>query len=268
MLQLISGKEIADKKEIAHTLRVQNLKEKGIVPKLAILQTISSSVIDTYVRVKKTYAEKIGIQVEHYNVDPQEIEGLIEKLNNNDSVHGIIVQLPLLEGLDQEKTLNLVMKRKDVDGLTLGSNFIPPTAQSILWLMEAYVPDIQTKKVALVGKGRLVGAPLEKELLKQEIIPRVFTKQDSLETLSEYDVIVSATGIPSLLTNTHIQSGTYIFDAGTAEENGAIHGDAADELYLRDDISITPPKGGVGILTVRALFENVLQAAESIKKNA
>lgn len=262
MLQFISGKEIADKKEINHALRVQDLKEKGIVPKLAILQTISSSVIDTYVRVKKTYAEKIGIQVEHYNVGPEEIGQLIEKLNADSHTHGIIVQLPLREDLDQEKILNLVTKGKDVDGLALGSNFVPPTVQSILWLMDAYILDLQTKKVALVGKGRLVGASLEKELLKQGIIPRVFTKEDSLQTLSEYNVVVSATGIPSLLTNTHIQSNAYVFDAGTAEENGAIHGDAADELYLRDDISITPTKGGVGILTVRALFENVLRAAE------
>lgn len=262
MLQFISGKEIADTKEQDHLARVQNLKKQGIMPKLAILQTISSSVIDTYVRVKKTYAEKVGIQVQHYNVSPEEVEQCINSLNSDDSVHGIIIQLPLHEELDQKKILDLVGKKKDVDGLASGSGFVPPTVQSILWLMEKYVPDVKTKKVALVGKGRLVGAPLEKQLLKQGITPRVFIKEDSLETLCYYDVIVSATGVPNLLNNSHIQPQAYVFDAGTAEENGAIRGDVSDELYTRDDIAITPTKGGVGILTVRALFENVLRAVE------
>lgn len=262
MPRFISGKEIADKKEQDHLVRVHNLKRKGVTPKLAIVQTITSSVIDTYVRVKKTYAEKVGIRVQHYSVSPGEIELCINALNSDDSVHGIIIQLPLHKGLNQKKTLDFVVKRKDVDGLTSGSDFVPPTVQSILWLINTYIPELESKKVALVGKGRLVGAPLEKELLRQGIVPRVFTKEDSLEELLRYDVIVSATGVPSLLKNSHIRSQAYVFDAGTAEENGAIHGDADDELYTRDDISITPTKGGVGILTVRALFENVLRAVE------
>jgi len=262
MLEFISGKKIADIKEVEHKMCVQKLQEKGLAPKLAIIQTISSPVIDTYVRVKKAYAEKIGIHVDHYNVSKEEVGQLVGKLNSDDLVRGIIIQLPLHEGLDQETTLNLVAKSKDVDGLALDSTFVPPTVQSILWLLSAYVDDVGSKKIALVGKGRLVGAPLERELIKQGIVPQVFTKQDSLETLSEYNVIISATGTPSLLANNHIQPGSYVFDAGTAEENGTIHGDTHDELYTRGDISITPQKGGIGILTVRALFENVLRAAE------
>ena len=195
-------------------------------------------------------------------MSPGEIGQVIERFNNDSSIHGIIIQLPLCEWLDQETTLNFVTKSKDVDGLVSGSGFVAPTVQSILWLLDAYVSDIGSKKIALVGKGRLVGAPLEKELIKRGIIPQIFTKDDSLETLSEYNVIISATGMPSLLTSNYIQPGAYVFDAGTAEENGAIHGDAHDELYGRDNISITPTKGGVGILTVRALFENVLLVAE------
>lgn len=262
MLQFISGKEIADVKESEHKVRVQNLKNKGIVPRLAIIQTVSSSVIDTYVRVKKAYAKKNGIVVEHYNVNPEATQDTISKLNNDTKIHGIIVQLPLHETLDQTTVLHAVTKTKDVDGLVLGSDFIPPTVKAIVWLMDAYIPNLDAKRIALVGKGRLVGAPLEKELLKRGITVKIFTKEDMLDILPMYKVIVSATGVPSLLNNTHISSGAYVLDAGTAEENGALHGDVADEVYERDDVHITPTKGGVGILTVRGLFENVLFAAE------
>lgn len=262
MLQYISGKEIADEQEIVQRAQVQLFEKKGIVPRLAIIQTVSSSVIDTYVRLKKKYSEQIGVEVVHYNIVPEEVETTITFLNNDPEIHGIIVQLPLDPSLNQDTVLNLVAKNKDVDGLTKESLFVPPTVQAILWLLEKYVTDLSHKKIALVGKGRLVGAPLERELLKRDITARVFTKEDSLDDLYNFEVIISATGVPNLLTNIHIQSAAYVLDAGTAEENGAIHGDAADELYNRDDISITPTKGGVGILTVRALFENTLLACE------
>ena len=262
MLQYISGKEIADEKEIAQKAHVQLFEKKALVPRLAIIQTVSSAVIDTYVRLKKKYSEQIGIEVVHYTIAPEEVETTITFLNNDAEIHGIIVQLPLDPSLDQNTVLNLVAQNKDVDGLTKDTSFVPPTVQAILWLLEKYVTDLSHKKIALVGKGRLVGAPLEKELLKKNITIQVFTKEDSLDDLHNYEVIISATGVPSLLKNSHIRSGAYVFDAGTAEENGAIHGDAADELYNRDNISITPTKGGVGILTVRALFENTLLACE------
>lgn len=266
MPQYISGRELADIKEVVHRVRVQSLRKKGIVPRLAIVQTIASPVIDMYVRVKKTYAEKIGILVDHYVLQPYDTEKLIEELNKDNLVHGIIIQLPLHDELKQEKTLNQVLITKDVDGLAFGSSFVPPTVQSIMWLLDAYVPQIELKKIALVGKGRLVGAPLEKELLKVDISPRVFVKNDNLASLFEYDVVISATGVPGLITNNYINNQAYVLDAGTAEENGSIHGDVADELYLRDGIHITPTKGGVGILTVRALFENILRAAEESYK--
>lgn len=262
MLQYISGKEIADEKETTQKHRAQLLMQKGIIPRLAIIQTVSSSVIDTYVRLKKKYSEQIGVEVVHYTIASEEAETTITFLNNDAEIHGIIVQLPLDPSLHQDTVLNLVAKDKDVDGLTKDTSFVPPTVQAILWLLQKYVTDLSHKKIALVGKGRLVGAPLEKELLKKNLTIRMFTKGDNLDDLRNYEVIISATGVPSLLKNSHIRSGAYVFDAGTAEENGAIHGDAADELYNRDDISITPTKGGVGILTVRALFENTLLSCE------
>jgi 5,10-methylene-tetrahydrofolate dehydrogenase/methenyl tetrahydrofolate cyclohydrolase len=131
--------------------------------------------------------------------------------------------------------------------------------------MEEHVGNFTEKKIALVGKGRLVGEPLLHLFESKNIYPQVFTKGDNLSRLFDYNIIISATGVPSLILNTYIQPGAFLFDAGTAEENGSIHGDASDELYKRTDVHITPTKGGVGILTVRALFENIIRAAEKLQ---
>ena len=261
----ISGKEIADQKELSQTQRVELLRNTGIIPKLVIIQTMDSPVIDVYVRVKKKFAEKIDVLVEHLTISTNEdLEKTIARVNSDINIHGVIIQLPLKQNLDQDKILNLIAKNKDVDGLSTDSTYIPPTAQAVLWLMEKHVGNFAEKKIALVGKGRLVGAPLLSLFQSKNIYPYVFTKGDNLSKLLDYDVIISATGVPGLILNTYVQSGSFLLDAGTAEENGSIHGDASDELYEREDIHITPTKGGVGILTVRALFENVIQAAEKL----
>lgn len=262
MTHFISGKEIADLIEQEHIQHIKTLTSKGIIPKLAIIQTTTSRVIDTYIGVKKKYAEKIGVEILHLVVSSSEADATIKKLNADPNVHGIIIQLPLDSHLSQAETLNLVAKEKDIDGLSINSFFIPPTVQAILKLIDTYIKEIATKKVALVGKGVLVGAPLERELVKRNIIPVVFTKEDSLDTLCDFDIIVSATGVPSLIRNIHIKSGAYVLDAGTAEENGAIHGDISDEVFERADIHLTPIKGGIGILTVRSLFENLLRICD------
>lgn len=114
-----------------------------------------------------------------------------------------------------EQVLNSVVKEKDVDGLVQDSLFcIPPTVQAIIWLMDAYISELSTKKIALVGKGKLVGKPLEKELSKLGTTPKVFIKNDNLENLTNYEVIVSATGVPNLHKNEYIPEGAYVLDAG------------------------------------------------------
>ena len=111
-----------------------------------------------------------------------------------------------------------------------------------------------------VGRGRLVGAPLERMWQKSGVDATVFEKGDDLSELINYDVIVSATGVPGLITSQMIKPKAVVIDAGTASENGRIVGDTAEEVRQRNDITITPKKGGVGPLTVAALFDNVINA--------
>lgn len=265
MKKFISGKILADTIEKDHLKRIGDLKKNGIIPRLAIIQTIDSPIIDTYVRVKKTYADKIGILVEHYHNtsgDSGAILDTVNRLNADDSTHGIIIQLPLHDSIDKESLINGVYPEKDVDGLCVGSLFTPPTARAIMTLLTAYGVLDETKKIALVGHGRLVGAPVSQELTKNNIPFKIFTENDSLDDLRFYNVVISATGIPSLIMSDYISPNSYVFDAGTAEDGLKIHGDVSDELYDRDDIFVTPKTGGIGILTVRMLFENLLQACE------
>jgi methylenetetrahydrofolate dehydrogenase (NADP+)/methenyltetrahydrofolate cyclohydrolase len=134
---------------------------------------------------------------------------------------------------------------------------------AIMWLLAGYNIDLRGKKVLLIGRGKLVGGPLEKILKKSNIDVSVADRNTlDLKTLSlAADVIVTATGNPSILYSNMIKPGAVVVDAGVASEEGKTIGDVADEVYRREDISITPAKGGVGPLTVCALFENVIKAA-------
>ena len=262
MPNFISGKQIAETKELEHLIRVKSLKEKGIIPKLAIIQTLPSSVIEMYVKVKKEYGKRIEVLVEHYNLDWKDVQNKIQELNEDNLVHGIIVQLPISNMLKKDETIEHVNSKKDIDGLGVESRYMPPTVKAILTLLYTYVPNLENKKIALVGNGSLVGSPLSKELTKKSISFDLFIKDDNLNILNTYDIIISATGVPGLIHNNCVKEGAYVFDAGTAEDGETIHGDASDELYERNDIFITPVKGGIGILTVRSLFDNLLQSCE------
>ncbi len=263
MAHILSGREIADAYEVSQKEKVASLVRRGVIPTLAIIKASSSLVIDTYIAVKKTYAEKIGCRaLEYVAYEEGELLACISKLNQDDAVHGIIVQLPLIEGIDVERVLSSISIQKDVDGLHQMTSFVPPTVQAILKLMDVYVPKLKEQKVAIVGSGKLVGKPLRLALEKRGVDSWVFKKGDSLESLKEYRVIVSATGVPSLLTKEHFGDGAYIFDAGTAEQEGSVKGDVKETVYEDENVHITPKKGGIGMLTVRFLFENMIHACQ------
>lgn len=247
-----------------HVRRVQLLKKMGITPKLIIIQTIESKVIDLYVRVKKKYALRIGVEVEHVHTTPDTTVDTIDKCNQDVSVHGVIVQLPLDSKLDVCTILARVARNKDVDGLAPDTTFIPPTAQAIYDLLQESGRTLVDEKIAIVGHGMLVGKPVEELLRAQGLLVTIFVKGDNLGNLREYTVIISGVGVPAVIRSEHVASNTLVIDAGTAEESGSIVGDVEDLLYERDDVTISTKKGGVGLLTVRNLYENVLRSAEAI----
>lgn len=252
--------------ELVQTIKDRQIKavaKLGITPKLAIVLTVDHPAIRAYTGMKKKYGADLGVLVDIHRVSQEDAPALIDKLNADSGVHAIIVQLPIERPEETEQLVSLVAPQKDVDGLGPEPDFEPATPLAILWLLKGYNIDLYDKKVLLVGRGKLVGRPL-KRILEADGINVTVAHSQTLNIKSEVlkaDVIITATGRPGIITADMVKSGAIVVDAGVAGEHGKTVGDVAPELYDRDDIMITPTKGGVGPLTVCALFENTIKAA-------
>ena len=261
----LNGSELAGFIKERQAKQVRALRQAWhINPRLAIVTDVENPVIETYMRLKQRYGADILIDVEIYRVPAGGALEVIQELNNRDNVQGIILQLPISNSDQTEELLESIREDKDVDGLRKKAIFQAATPTAISWLLAGYGVDLKNKKVAIVGRGRLVGAPLEKMWLKSGVDVTVFEKGDDLSQLINYDIIVSATGVPGLIKSQMVKAKAVVVDAGTASENGKIVGDVSEEARQRNDVIITPKKGGVGPLTVSALFENVITACLKI----
>ena len=261
----LNGSELAGFIKERQAKQVRALRQAWhINPRLAIVTDVENPVIETYMRLKQRYGADILIDVEIHRVPAGGALEVIQELNNRDDVQGIILQLPISNSDQTEELLESIREDKDVDGLRKRAIFQAATPTAISWLLAGYGVDLKGKKVAIVGRGRLVGAPLEKMWLKSDVDVTVFEKGDDLSQLINYDIIVSATGVPGLIKSQMIKPKTVVVDAGTASENGKIVGDASEEVRQRNDVIITPKKGGVGPLTVSALFDHVITACLKI----
>jgi methylenetetrahydrofolate dehydrogenase (NADP+)/methenyltetrahydrofolate cyclohydrolase len=265
-MKSLNGRELAGyiKERQAHEVRALR-QASAIEPKLAIVVAKDDPVIETYIRLKKAYGQDILIEVDIHRITQPEVPTLLERLNQDSSVHGIIVQLPLADVSQTDEIVNLVAPEKDVDALGARAIFEPATPMAILWLLAGYNVDLRGKKVLLVGRGKLVGAPLEKLLKSMQVDVEVVDREatDLSEHTRDADVIITATGSPAILYSDMIKHGAVVVDAGVASESGKTVGDLEEDVYTRDDLTITPKKGGVGPLTVCALFENVIRAARN-----
>ncbi len=263
-MKILNGSELAAYIKQRQAFQVRGLRQAAnVFPKLAIIVTIDNPVIDLYVRLKKQYGADILVDVDVYKVKQVEVRTLLEKLGSDNSVHGVIVQLPIEIPSETDDICNLIPANKDVDALSTNSEFEPATPMAIMWLLAGYNVDLRGKNILLIGRGKLVGAPLEKIFKASEMNVTVAdrkTEDLKTETL-EADVIITATGSPAILYADMIKQGAVVVDAGVASEDGRTVGDVAPDVYERDDLTITPTKGGVGPLTVSALFENVILSA-------
>ena len=261
----LNGSELAGFIKERQAKQVRALRQAWhINPRLAIVTDVENPVIETYMRLKQRYGADILIDVEIHRVPAGGALEVIKELNNRDDVQGIILQLPISNSDQTEELLESIREDKDVDGLRKKAIFQAATPTAISWLLAGYGVDFKGKKVAIVGRGRLVGASLEKMWLKSDVDVTVFEKGDDLSQLINYDIIVSATGVPGLVKSQMVKAKAVVVDAGTASENGKIVGDVSEEVRQRDDVIITPKKGGVGPLTVSALFDNVITACLKI----
>lgn len=265
-MKYLDGRELAGYIKVRQAKEVRRLKAVRLQPVLAILSQGQQDVNELYLKLKQRYGQDIGVDVKLVrSQDTVETKRQILALNEDDTCSAIIVQLPLSYPEATEEVVSLIEPEKDVDGLGRTSKYSSASATAIIWLLAGYNIDLPGKTVAIVGQGKLVGKPLAAMLASSGLEPLVVDEHtdDLTAKLKSADVIVTATGQAGLITSDMVKATAVVVDAGTAAENGQVKGDAADELYKRKDITITPKKGGVGPLTVAALFDNVLRAVRA-----
>ncbi len=275
---ILDGKKL--RTEIADRLRAvvsEKVKEGFVKPSLAILQIGDNKESETYIRNKKKFGESVGINVLHIhlpeNIEQAEALREIKNLNDDNSVDGIILQLPIPKHLHKELLIESISSRKDVDGLSSRSvkglwinselTLMPATTRGILSLLKKYEIDIAGKKATVIGRSALVGKPTAMAFLNRGATVTVChseTRNLELHTV-DADIIVSAVGRPRLLTRHHVRPGQVIIDVGTTIENPDDKKCVGDVDYA--DVSdivkmISPVPGGVGPMTVASLFENVV----------
>ena len=260
-MKILDGKELAGfiKERQAHVVRAMKKK-----PTLLIIRDSDNPVITKYVNLKMKYGEDIGVKVIDFRAqNSDEIRSKILEANEDAEISGMILQLPIIEKEKTDELTNLIAPSKDVDGLSAQGDFDSATATAINWLLSGYDIPLAGSKIAIVGRGKLVGAPLFRMFSNSGFDVSLFHRGDDLTNLKQYDIIITATGVPGLISSSMLKPGATLVDAGTASEDGVLKGDASDEVRARTDLkAITPIKGGVGPLTVTCLFEHVIQAAK------
>jgi methylenetetrahydrofolate dehydrogenase (NADP+)/methenyltetrahydrofolate cyclohydrolase len=258
---IVDGKALAE--EIKKTLRLA-LLARGKDWRLDVVAVGEDKVSWKYVERKKKVGEEIGVEVVVHelmsDITEEDFVSEIEKLNNDERVKGIIVQLPLPSQINEQKILNLVLPEKDLDALNNEARVLSPTVGAIKEILERKNVDLKNKKIVVVGNGKLVGRPVSIWLMQEGVNVEVIdmeTKNPEV-ILHEADIIISGVGKPGLITPDKIKEGVVLIDAGTAESGGQLKGDA--ELACADKCSLfTPVPGGVGPLTVVMLFKNLLE---------
>lgn len=258
----LDGREVADYIKERHVGEVRRLRP---TPKLAIVRQGASAATDMYLRVKQHYGADIGVRVETFTEAPEQLLDRINQLNDDPTITGINVELPFAEAPKlTEAALAAVVLPKDIEGLAPNSAFELPTVKGIQWLLAAYNVAVEGR-IVVIGQGRLVGRPLADDWEHQghEVL-----RYDEATTTNELEaavrtaqIIVSATGTPGLIRSAWVQASAVVIDAGAGLANGRLAGDLESSLYERTDIKVTPNPGGVGPMTVAALFDNVLLAA-------
>lgn len=269
MKKELNGQELADFVKERQAKAVRGLiQEWKVQPKLAIIRTNPAPVVDSYMRIKTTYGEDIMIDVVVHDIVQDEAHKTIEMLNNDESVHGIIVQIPLPDRSQTTDILNAVSAEKDVDGLAEQTVFDAPTPVAISWLLAGHNIDLRDKRIVIVGQGKLVGQPLARmwEVSGYDVEVADKTTDNLADLTRSADVIVSATGVPGLITADIVSEDTLVIDAGVSTDSNGLVGDVAQSVRDMPSITITPIKGGVGPLTVTALFENVITATRKVIK--
>jgi methylenetetrahydrofolate dehydrogenase (NADP+)/methenyltetrahydrofolate cyclohydrolase len=276
----IKGMPIANEIRDEIIAEVQKMKEKGVTPKLAVLLVGDDEASVVYARSKEKVGDKLGVAVEltvkPANTGEEEVLSLIDAMNADDKIHGILVELPLPKHIAKEKVMARLDPLKDVDGVhpvnrgyLLGGQehlaLVPATPLACIELMERAGVSLKGKRVALVGRGDTVGRPLASLLIKRDATITVcHTKTVDIPAITKAaEIVVVAAGKAGLVTGSMLSPGQVVVDAGiNAKPEGGITGDVEFETAEPVVAKITPVPGGVGSLTTTIIMKNVLKAVK------
>lgn len=278
---IISGRDIATRLLEEELIpKVNKLNKKNVQPKLVVILVGDHAASASYVRQKEKFADKAGILAEtwRYDADVSEAKILeeIECINADDSIHGVIVQLPLPDHISVEKVLNTIDPNKDVDGFTptnVGRLFLGEpclqccTPKGIIRMIEESGEDLMGKNVVVIGRSNIVGKPVSiLALNKRATVTTCHSRTKDLDKmLEDADIIIVAVGIPKFLKAESVPEGAVVIDVGIHRtEEGKLCGDVDFEAVSEKAKAISPVPGGVGPMTVFCLIENTIEAAEQL----
>ena len=279
MAILMDGKQLAKKIRTNLKKECEELKEKGINPKFAVIMVGNDSASKIYVKSKSKACEEIGIEFEEFllseDTTQEKLENLIEELNGNKKVHGILVQSPIPNHLDVNRAFEKIAPEKDVDGfnsvnvgkLVLNRDtFVSCTPYGIMKIFEEYQIDLTGKEVVIIGRSNIVGKPLIQCVLnKNATVTVCHSKTKNLaEHTKRADVVIAAIGKPHFITADMVKENAVVIDVGiNRTEEGKILGDVEFETVEKKVEYITPVPGGVGPMTIAMLMNNVIKAARN-----
>lgn len=274
MGKILDGKALAQHLGRNLAEETNSLKSHGINPKFCVINIGEDPASKVYVRSKRKKAEKIGIKQVVYQLPEDESEEdvlrLIDRLNADAEVAGLMVQLPVPDQIDVDKVIERIDPEKDVDGLTpanigrlwMGKHFVEPaTAAGIIALLDHYQIDLNGKNAVIVGRSNIVGKPLAALMLERNASVSILHShtRDLGELTRRADILVSAVGKPHMIKAEMVKEGAVVIDVGINRVDGQLMGDV-DFGQVKDKASwITPVPGGVGPLTVEFLMEEVIK---------
>jgi bifunctional protein folD len=274
---LIDGRMVAKKWKDYAAQRTQRLIEKGVAPHLAVILVGENAASQVYVRNKENACIHAGIRSTIIRLPEvctqDELENAVLSLNKDESVHGILVQLPLPKGLDEARVLALIDPDKDVDGFHAMNSgrlmngqpsFVPCTPLGVMKLLEAYRIPTRGKHAVIIGRSNIVGKPMAMLLLAADATVTIcHSKTANLaEITRQADILVAAVGKPNFVTGDMIKQGAAVIDVGINRVDDGLVGDVHAEQAEKVASYLTPVPGGVGQMTIAMLLSNTLDAAE------
>lgn len=272
-MKILSGIIVRDALKEKLIKKINSLK---VIPRLVILQVGQKEESNIYIKQKKNFGQSLGIEVEHQifpdNVTEDDLISFIKKLNDNQKVCGIILQLPIPKTLNSSRIINSIDSNKDIDGLGViqigkmssgdSTAIIPATARGIISLLDYYDINLKSKHVVVVGRSNLVGKPVARLCLEKDATVTVcHSKTKDLEKITKTaDVLIVSCGVPRFINKSHVTQEQVVIDVGIHKIQDGLCGDVDFDSVNGFVFAITPVPGGVGPMTVLSLFQNLVDA--------